>query len=193
MPARLFAATIVAGLTLQPVQYSAGSRQQELDDLIGSFRESARETVQSRGPSATSLYDDRKVAEALSRAQSLHKAGQDARATTLLEDTYVYLENALIRLRDKESVVYDRTFRTPADEFRYMSSLYASYAQIIDQAAKGGLGEAERNLVTEARTKHAQALQYSGKNSWPEANKSMDAAGGILLRVLESLGVMAAQ
>ncbi|MBC7952893.1 MAG: hypothetical protein H7Z12_13880 [Rhodospirillaceae bacterium] len=193
MPARLFAAAMAAGLTLQPVQYSAGSRQQELHDIIGSFRDSARETVQARGPAATSLYDDRKVAEALTRAQAFHKTGQESRASALLEDTYVYVEEALIRLRDKESVVYDRTFRTPADEFRYLSGLYASYAQLVDQAAKGALATADRKLVDEARAQYAQAQQQSGKNAWGEANKSMDAAGGILLRVLESLGVMAAQ
>jgi len=190
MPLRVIAASMLAGLAVDPVQYAAGSRQQELHDLIGSFRESARETVQARGPAAASLYDDRRVAEALARAQALAKAGKPNQATATLEDSYVYVESALIRLRDKESVVYDRTFRTPADEFRYLSGLYTSYAQIIDRQP---LSPAEQRLVDDARARQLQAAGLSAKGAWAEANSTIEAAGAILLRVLESLGVMAAQ
>lgn len=195
MPIRIAAAALAAGLTLQPVQYPAGSRPHELDELIASFRDSARAAVVERGPAALSIYDDRRMDDMLKRAQAAHKAGQADRAAAQLEEAYLYIEQALVRLRDKESVVYDRTFRTPAEEFRYLTGLYASYAQLVDKAAagRGGLAPAETKLVAESRTRQAEANRLSAKGDWAGANRDIDAAAQVLLRVLESQGVMASQ
>lgn len=192
MPLRLGAAVMMASLAVLPAQFNAGSKQQELVDMIVSFRESAAETAQARGPSAIAIYDDRKIAAALARARA-EKDGD--KATRILEEAYLYLEDALVRLRDKESVVYDRNFRNPADEYRYLASLYASYTQLIDLAAgrKGGLGEGERGWMGTARQQHAAAAAAAAKSDWPAAKANMDAASASLMRVLDSLGVMASQ
>lgn len=65
------------------------------------------------------------------------------------------------RRRGKGSEVYDRTLRTPTDEFHGLSGLYASDTQLVDQAAR---------------------ITNMGRN----------AAGSILIRAQESLGVVAA-
>lgn len=195
MPIRIAAATLAAGLMLQPVQYSAGSRQQELDELIGSFRDSAKSSVLARGPAGIAIYDDRKLDDLLKRAATQQKGGQADGATRTLEEAYLYVEQALVRLRDKESVTYERSFRTPAEEYRYLSALYASYIQLVDRAALSGSGltATERTLVELARTRQVEANRRSAKGDWAGASRDVDEAAQGLLRVLESQGVMAAQ
>lgn len=192
MPFGFITITLMAGLATQPVQFSPGSRQQELMDMIVSFRESAAETAQARGPSAIAIYDDRKIAAALSRAKVQKDQGE---ATRILEEAYLYLEDALVRLRDKESVVYDRNFRTPADEYRYLTSLYASYSQLTELATKNkrGLNESESSLVAQARQQQSKAEAAAAKSDWTAAKTNIDAATSSLMRVLDSLGVMASQ
>lgn len=196
MPLTLAAAVVATGMVALPAQYPAGSPHSDLLDSIAAFRGSFRETAIPRGPAALALLDERRLDALLRQAEQQHKAGKGDAASATLQEAYMLTEQALIRLRDSETVVYERKFRTPADEYRYERELYRSYESLVAKAI-GEAGKAAppdvQAMAAEARALDEQATGAAQRGDYALAIRKSEGASAAMQRALERLGVMAAQ
>lgn len=174
-----------------PVQYSAGSPQQDLYESIQAFRSSFVETAMARGPAAMALLDERRLEVLLKDAETLSRQGEAARATATLQSAYDLTEQALIRLRDNETVVYERRFRTPADEYRYERDLMNSYDQLLSRALEQDTPAEAAALADRARIRKAQAEAEASSGDYASAARTAESASEILLHALQKFGLMA--
>lgn len=162
----------------------------EIDAYLGSFNAALAE----KGPSMAGLLDQQYVADLMSQAGQLQSDGDYQGARSSLNEAKRLIVDALIKVRNNETVVYTVEFQTPADEFRYENERYREY-QVLGQKVldNGDIAQSRKKLFEQLRRKSEQlseeAVALAGQGNYPAAIGRMEDAVNKMVQGLRMLGI----
>ena len=101
---------------------------------------------------------------------------------------------ALIKIRNNETVVYTVEFQTPADEFRYEQDRYLEYKSLGQKVMNSGEITQSRIKLFEQLEKSGdrfsqEALTLAGEGDYDGAIKRMEDAARKMIQGLRLLGI----
>lgn len=171
------------------------SRYKELQDSIKTFEASYKqhqEKLASKKGGGT--LDMKKYKETLAKAEEQANAGQYEEANKLLASAQRAVTGALSALLHSETVVYDKSFATPAEEYEYELARYKSYEELIPLALEQRRPppftvEKMDELSKKARTLQSEAEKLAAKGDHPSAIGALQEATVQLQRALMVAGV----
>lgn len=179
---------------------SADSRQKLLGEVrsvrseIDAYLESFRAALAEKGPSMSGLLDQQYVADLMSAAAQSQSTGDYRSARSSLAQAKQLIVDALIKIRNNETVVYTVEFQTPADEFRYERERYLEYVSLGQTIlGNGDIAQSRRKLFEQQKesgdliSQEAQTL--AGKGDYAGAIKRMEEAVSKLVQGLRLLGI----
>lgn len=168
----------------------ASSLQSEIDAYLGSFRTALEE----KGPSMSGLLDQQYVESLLSTSRQSQSTGDYQSAISNLTTAKNLIVDALIKIRNNETVVYAVEFQTPADEFRYERERFQEYVSLSDTILeKGGISEGKVKLFELQKkagnqiSQEAEALASQG--NFESAITRMEDAVKKMVQGLRLLGI----
>jgi hypothetical protein len=173
------------------------ARYRDTLESIALYRDSFADAAKPKGPAAFRLLDQAKLDQMLAQAKTHAGANRFDEANHLLSEALALVETAVVRLRDNETVTYNRDFATPRDEFRFESERLATYQsllpRLIAERGKGAGAEARERvfqLKDESERLHTQALGEAGKGDYFKAISLLVEAQNRLLAAAQALGAM---
>ena len=169
----------------------------ELDSMraeIDAYLESFAAALLEKGPSMAGLLDRQYVDELLASAGQSQSIGDYTNARAALGRARQAVVNALIKIRNNETVVYSVEFQTPADEFRYERERYAEYESLGEKLLDSGELDNSRirmfeHLKNAGDRLNNEALELAGSGDYAAAIARMESAVGQLVKGLRLLGV----
>ena len=166
-------------------------RYGELAEGIGVYREALGEAVRLKGTSIATMVDMPKVEALVAQARQLADSGKHREALGPLLDAHGKLEQAVVRLRSNDTVVYSRVFRTPQDELRFETARFDGNRQLIARALGSQLPAPQRARLIAAEAeavKLAEAAQAQSKaGDVKAAIRSVEQASGRILDTVMEL------
>lgn len=130
----------------------------------------------------------------VSRAESLAVNGKYQEATDLLAPVADRLQRRLIEVLDQQTVVYEKTFAGPRDEYSYLLEQFRGYELLVRQVLEqrqpsytSRRGFEDASKVAMQLKAEAEALAAVGQ--WPEALPLMENAVQQYERVVRALGI----
>lgn len=157
----------------------------------------ARMAERKAGPPAPA-FDSDKVNAVLAQAADHAAANRYVQANTALQGAYNSVVASLNRLLMAKTIVYDKTFDTPADEYRHELARNRSYEDLVPLAlmqlkpAPEIAAQSERS-AQESRVLRDTAQQQAGRGDYAAALKTLHEATGHLQRSLRIAGVVVPQ
>ena len=172
------------------VERELGAVRAEIDAYLQSFSAALTE----KGPAMAGLLDRQYVDQLLATAEQSQAIEDYANARAALTRAKQTVVNALIKIRNNETVVYSVEFQTPADEFRYESERYAEYAVLGEKLVDSGEFDSGRIRMFESLKNagdrlNSEALELAGAGDYESAITRMENAVKQLVRGLQLLGV----
>ena len=134
------------------------SLQSEIDAYLVSFRSALEE----KGPSMSGLLDQQYVESLMASSQQSKSSGDYQSAISNLTKAKNLVVDALIKIRNNETVVYTVEFQTPADEFRYEQERFNEYTSLSDTLL-------EKDEFSEGKIKLFQMQKKAGQQISEEA------------------------
>ncbi|MDX1252883.1 MAG: hypothetical protein IDH49_11660 [Gammaproteobacteria bacterium] len=170
------------------------SRYKELQDSIKTFESSYKQHQEKLASKKSGTLDMKKFKETLAKAEEQANAGQYEEANKLLASAQRTITGALSALLHSETVVYDKSFATPAEEYEYELARYKSYEELIPLALEqkrppAFTVEKMDELSKKAKDLQAQAEKLAAKGDHPSAIGALQEATVQLQRALMVAGV----
>lgn len=134
------------------------SLKSEIDSYLLSFRSALEE----KGPSMSGLLDQQYVDSLLASAEQSKSSGNYKSAMSDLNTAKNLVVDALIKIRNNETVVYAVEFQTPADEFRYEQERFNEYIELSDVIL-------QKDEISEGKVKLFQMQKKAGLQISEEA------------------------
>ena len=134
------------------------SLQSEIDSYLVSFRSALEE----KGPSMSGLLDQQYVESLMASSKQSKSSGDYQSAISNLTKAKNLVVDALIKIRNNETVVYTVEFQTPADEFRYEQERFNEYISLSDTLL-------EKDEFSEGKIKLFQMQKKAGQQISEEA------------------------
>jgi len=166
------------------------STRAEIDAYLESFTAALAE----KGPSMAGLLDRQYIDQLLASAEQSQSIGDHTNARAALGRARQTVVNALIKIRNNETVVYSVEFQTPADEFRYEHERYTEYAALGEKLLDSGELDSGRVKMFEQLKKsgdrlNGEAQELAGAGDYDSAIARMETAVEQLIKGLRLLGV----
>ncbi len=169
----------------------------ELLDAIKTFESSYkqhRDRLAAKKGNAANTLDTKKFQDALTQARGHADAGHYDEANKSLMGAQRMVTSALGALLNAETVVYDKNFTTPAEEYQYELARYKSYEELIPIAIEqrnppATTLEKMRELAERAKGMHGEAVQQATKQDYATAIGNLQDATIQLQRALMIAGV----
>lgn len=174
------------------------SRYNESLETLKNFRDSHKQnfdrTVKKRGAAAAVDYDHAKVDQLVSQASGLADKNQFDQATQSVVAAERLVTQAIHGMLNAQTIVYDLSFESPAEEYDYELKRYVSYEELIPIAIEEKKpAEAVVKLmgtyVDKGRAQKADAEQKAKSGNYPEGISLLLAATEELRRALRLAGV----
>jgi tetratricopeptide (TPR) repeat protein len=166
------------------------SVRSEIDAYLGSFRTALAE----KGPSMSGLLDQQYVSDLMSAAAQSQSTGDYRSARSNLTQAKQLIVDALIKIRNNETVIYTVEFQTPADEFRYERERYLEYVSLGQTVVENGEVAQSRITLFELQKKNGdlisqEAQTLADKGDYDDAIKRMEDAVKKMVQGLRMLGI----
>jgi tetratricopeptide (TPR) repeat protein len=175
------------------VDYKA--RYTELLDQVRGFDKSYKRNV-ARGvtPKSGKALDRPQFDSLMQEAKGLAAKEQYAEAVKPLQSANDILTAALGALLESQTVVYDKNFATPQEEYEYELSRYTSYEELIPLAIEQRKPSEQTVGMMDVLAKRAkeiklEALVLAAKGDHKQAIMALQAATERLQRALRMAGV----
>lgn len=172
-------------------------RYSELLDVVKTFELSYKQHSErlagTKKPGAHAL-DTKKFQDIMSQAKVHGDAGRYEEANKLLANAQRMVTRALGELLDSETVVYDKTFATLAEEYEFEMARYKSYEELIPLALEqkrppAFAVEKMEELVKKSKMVQEEAAQLAAKGDYAHAVHELQEATAYLQRALMVAGV----
>jgi len=162
----------------------------EIDSYVESFRNVSAE----KGSAAEAMLDDRRLSQLLTEAERSGGAGDHFGAASALREARQLVVDALIRIRNNETLVYTIEFKTPADEFHYEQERYREYASLGRQLIDAGeieIWRVQKFLQVKSSADHLQeeARELLDDGNHEAAITRIETAVRQLVQGLQVLGI----
>lgn len=138
--------------------------------------------------------DKNKFSRMMSDAESLAGQGQHGEAVKRLESANELLTAALTTMLDSQTVVYEKNFTLPKDEYEFELSRYKGYAELIPVALEQRQPMPQtvammNELTKRAEEIHDEALGLAKKSDYKMAIMALQAATERVQKALRLAGV----
>lgn len=179
---------------------NADSRKKLADEIrsihseIASYLESFNAALSEKGPSMAGLLDQQYVDQLIANARQSESTGDYSSAHSSLNQAKQLVVDALIKIRNNETVVYAVEFQTPADEFRYEYNRYLEYVALGQQILSNGeIAQSRQLLFNQLNDKGVQisqqAISMADSGDFDNAIKQMEEAVKKMVQGLRMLGI----
>lgn len=152
--------------TLVPDETAAADQKAQytalLDQVRGFESSYQRSIAQGIKPKAGAELDKNKFNRMMSDAEALAGKGQYGEATKQVEAANELLTAALSALLDSQTVVYEKNFNSPKEEYEYELSRYGSYAELVPVAIEQRHPTPQTRAMMDELTKRAQEIHDEG-------------------------------
>jgi len=171
------------------------ARYTELLDQVHGFEASYQRNVQQGvKPKGGAELDKSKFNRMKDEAEALADKGQYGEAVKQLEAANELLTTALSAMLDSQTVVYEKNFATPKDEYEYELSRYGSYAELVPVAIEQRHPAPQTISMMDELTKRAQeihdeAVGLAKKSDYKMAIMALQAATERVQKALRLAGV----
>lgn len=171
------------------------ARYTELLDQVHGFEASYQRNVQQGVKSkAGAELDKGKFNRMKDEAETLAGKGQYGEAVKQLEAANELITTALSAMLDSQTVVYEKNFATPKDEYEYELSRYGSYAELVPVAIEQRHPAPQTVSMMDELTKRAQeihdeAVGLAKKSDYKMAIMALQAATERVQKALRLAGV----
>lgn len=191
----LNAVTTASRMVVDRRYEEAGDREhyQQLRKRVLSFTEAfQRVVVEKQGQDIAGMLDQQKVGELLLDAEDLAQKGNYAMANKRMTEAADAVEYALSRARDKDTLLHELKFDTPADEYSYEKQRNKSYELLVDILEKERKGkglEDVRAAIELNRRRRTEADELVDGGDVAAAIKKLEEGTDILARALRRSGL----
>ncbi len=139
-------------------------------------------------------YDEKAVAKLKADAKALADKDDYVRASALLRKVQTTLTEALHRMLDSKTLVYDLKFETAADEYAYELKRFGGYEELIPIAIEAkkpapGAIKLMESFVDKARKRRDEAQAKADAGDYGSAISMMQQATKTVRRALRMVGV----
>lgn len=172
------------------------ARYAALLEQVGGFEASYQKNLaQGMKPGKTGEeLDKAKYGKLLSEAESLAGKGDHEGAAKRLESANELITAALSAMLHSQTMVYDKNFASPKDEYEFELSRYHSYAELVPVAIEQRRPAPQtvtmmNELTSRAAEVHDEALGLAAKGDHKMAVMAMQAATERIQKALRLAGV----
>lgn len=175
------------------------SRHKELLTSISDYEKSHTANVKrlkkEKGADATVSYDKDAVEKLKTAAGKAAKAGDFGKANQFLEEAQNSITDALQKMLDSTTLVYDLKFETPKDEYEYELKRFTGYEELIPVAIEvrkpnEGAIQLMNQMLEKARKMRSTAEEKAGSGEHAVAIRMMLDATKTVRSALRMVGVM---
>lgn len=170
-------------------------RYTELLDQVRGFESSyQRNLKQGMKPKAGGELDKNQFDRMMSEADALAGKGQYGEAIKQVEAANELITAVLSAMLDSQTVVYEKSFSTPKDEYEYELARYGSYAELVPVAIEQR-GPTRQTismmdeLTKRAKEIHDEAVGLAKKSDYKMAIMALQAATERVQKALRLAGV----
>ena len=161
---------------------------------IDAYLESFRAALADKGPSMAGLLDQQYVADLMSSAKQSQSTGDYRTARSNLTQAKQLIVDALIKIRNNETVIYAVEFQTPTDELRYERERYLEYVTLGQQVLANNEVAQSRKMLFEQQKKigdqiSQDAMTLASEGDYAGAIKGMEEAVRKMVQGLRLLGI----
>lgn len=165
-----------------------------LEQIRGFEASYQRNLANAMKPKSGAGLDKNKFSHMMSDAESLAGKGQYGEAVKRLESANELLTAALTAMLDSQTVVYEKNFTLPKDEYEYELSRYKGYAELIPVALEQRQPMPQtvammNELTKRAEEIHDEALGLAKKSDYKMAIMALQAATERVQKALRLAGV----
>jgi len=169
-------------------------RNESLRNEITTYLQAFNSALQGKGPSSGALLNQGQIRHALDRSKALESSNKARESNRLLKGAHQRVILALTQLRKNDTVVYDKNFQTPADEYRYERNRYKSYLELSKKilqsdrinASKGALF---KNLLKKSLAQSKAGKIYQGNGDYDAAIEALEQANDTVIKGLRMMGL----
>lgn len=170
----------------------------ETMDTLHNFQESHKQnyerTVKKRGASAAVDYDHAKVNALVTEAKASADKGEYEAGIQSLNKAERLVTQAIQKMLDSQTIVYDLNFETPAEEYDYEFKRYKGYEELIPVAIEEkkpaeSVVKLMDTYVEKGRAQKTEAERLAKAGNYPDAISLMLSATEEIRRALRLAGV----
>lgn len=188
-----------AAKRLPPSRHDSQLRYKELLDAVTTYQQSYdsnyKRLVSAKGKAAVGRpLDEARFNDAVSKARAAAAKGDLAGANKLLATAQRNITRALSVLLKGQTLVYEKKFATPKDEYKYEEARNKSYADLVPRAIKqhhptGRAVELIHKFVNLSETMESKAEKQAKAGEYKDAVTTLQASTSHLQRALWIAGV----
>ena len=169
-------------------------RHDEARARIAAFRQAYARINAEKSRTRGGVLDEAAVDGLVARAEKQHQEGSYRESVATLNRAAVMVESALMRIRDKETLIYELKFNSPEEEYGYERSRNQSYEMLVEIAMTEGkfaTVSPESGAAALGENRVARELaEASLRSGDPKAGiKTLETATAELMRVLRAGGL----
>ena len=173
------------------------SEYEELTNALKTYESSYEKNVKrakKAGQTLKATLNESEYKKLVSEGKRLGDSGDFSGANASLKKAQTMITNTLTAMLQSQTVVYDKNFETPKEEYEYELARTESYEELIPLAVEQrrpskGLMMLMNRYVDKAKTIKSEGLEIAAKGDYKMAIMAMQAATDNLIRALRSVGV----
>lgn len=195
---RLYKEAKAAAPNVKLGQSGSKPRYKELLSAVRDFKESHQEaydrTVKQRGKSAAVAYDEKTVDKHVKDAKALAMKKQYADAAKILVKAERLITVAINGMMDSQTVVYDKNFETPKEEYEFELGRFDSYYELIPigiEQKKPGAGAIKlmKNFSDKGLELRVMAVKAASEKNYKDAILMLQAGTDKVKKGLRFIGI----
>lgn len=166
----------------------------EIKDYQKSHKDNIKHMEKAGAIPDEARYDEGAFSQMLAEAQSLADKKDYAKANALLKQAQKVVTEALHKMLDSKTLVYDLNFETPADEFVYELKRFSGYEELIPvaiEAKKPAAGAIKLmdSFLNKGRKRRDEARDKANAGDYDAAIAMLQQATKSVRRALRMVGV----
>jgi tetratricopeptide (TPR) repeat protein len=166
----------------------------EIKDYQKSHKDNIKHMEKTGAIPDEARYDEEAFSQMLAEAQSLADKKDYAKANVLLKQAQKVVTEALHKMLDSKTLVYDLNFETPADEFAYELKRFSGYEELIPvaiEAKKPAAGAIKLmdSFLNKGRKRRDEAQTKADAGDYDAAIAMLQQATKSVRRALRMVGV----
>jgi len=182
----------------EEVLQEQNERYLELVDAVKNFEESHKATVKStrknHGEKSVFEYDKKEVHALMNEAGMFAEKRQFIKAIPLVQKAELIVTSSINMMLDNKTIVYEVTFETAEDEYKYELKRFKSYVELVPIAIEKkkpapGAVKLMDGFVKKGRSQRDDAIKKAKTGDFPTAIAMMLSATTQVRRALRIAGV----
>lgn len=166
-----------------------------IENFEASHKENYERIAKKQGVDAAVNYDKKEAEKLKSSAAQLAKKGDYRSANRNLEKAQHMITEAIHKMLDKQTIVYDLNFETAEEEYQYELKRFSGYEELIPIAVEQkkpaeGAKKLMESFVKKGQDLRDRAVAEAKKGDFPTAIAMLQDATKNVRRGLRMIGVM---